>query len=205
MLNNFYDNKEAIAAFDNRIQHILNFQSSSYPGKRLGDLSNVISSWNVQNEGMGHTLRKYPGWHCARAQHAKKFTNIPISTGGGIDYETSIKEEFYSCPHIDHVGIHTYDVSEWNGREALSRAVGMARQFSKKIVLEEFGATHGKAQAMRPLINFCNNNGIPWMVWQTLKPNNPSDFEFWTDDSEMWGLLKSGAASALNAKSDVAP
>lgn len=33
-------------------------------------------------------------------------------------------------------------------------------------------------------------------VWQVVKPNNPGDFEVWTDDAATWGVLASGARAA---------
>jgi mannan endo-1,4-beta-mannosidase len=204
-LGNFYANVDAIAAYDNRIQHILNFTSKSYHGKRFGELSNVIGTWNIQNESMGHLQNQFPGWHCGRAEHAKKFTSIPISTGGGIDYASSLKEEFFACPFIDYIGIHSYNLDKHSAKKALSDGIKLARKYSKKVYLEEFGSTLDKARVMKPIIELCNTFGIPWMVWQTVKPNNDTDFEFWEDDEAMWSLLRIAAQTARERKSAVTP
>jgi mannan endo-1,4-beta-mannosidase len=204
-LRNFYDNVNAMKAFDKRVAHILSFPSKSYPGKKIGQLSNVISSFNVQNEPMGHLAKTFPKWVCNRAENAKKYTKIPISTGGGTDYAQSIELEYFKCPFIDHVGIHTYELDLGQASKYLQEGHKLALAHGKKIVLEEFGATGNKASKMKPLIQYSNQLGIPWMVWQTLKPNNPSDFEFWTEDASMWALLETEASKALRITSAVAP
>jgi mannan endo-1,4-beta-mannosidase len=154
---------------------------------------------------MGHVSRSYPGWHCGRAGNAKRFTSIPISTGGGFDYPTSVNSEFFTCPSIDHIGIHTYDLSMDQARRYLRQAHNLALANGKRVVFEEFGAVPDKAAQMGPLIRYSNQLGIPWMVWQTLKPNNPSDFEFWVEDTAMWQLLTTEAGRALQARSPVSP
>jgi mannan endo-1,4-beta-mannosidase len=204
-LSQFYANPAAMTAFDNRIAHILSYPSKSYPGRTMGELSHVIRSFNVQNEPMGHTTRRYPGWVCDRAAHAKRYTQIPISTGGGHDYASSVQEEYFTCPHLDIIGIHTYDTSMDLARTYLRHAHTLALANGKRIVLEEVGALQDKAASMRPVIEYANELGIPWMVWQTVQPNHPFDYEFWREDEPMWSLMSTEAARATQIPSAVAP
>ena len=204
-LAGFYGNAEATTFYDRRIATILTYPSKSFPGRTLRELLEVINSFNVQNEPMGSTTQRYPGWVCSRATFLKRFTRIPISTGGGADYAQSIDPEYFNCPALNHIGIHTTDLNLESAKKHLREAHNLAVAKGKKLVLEKVAAVNNKAAQMQPLLQYANQLGIPWLVWQAARPNNFWGHEFWKDDYKMWRVFVDEAASASRSPSIVAP
>lgn len=88
----FYRLPTAKADFKARLQHVLEYKSRRFPGRRLGDLHEAILSVEAENEAMGHMqLLALPpadpvlGWMCEMAGFLRPLVHpsILVSSGGG--------------------------------------------------------------------------------------------------------------------------
>jgi mannan endo-1,4-beta-mannosidase len=73
---NFYSNNNAKSDYDNRLAHILNFESPHFK-KKWSQLSEVILAFDLQNEPMINAQDKAQNndpddWLCGRAGNMKK-------------------------------------------------------------------------------------------------------------------------------------
>lgn len=67
---------------------------------------------------------------------------------------------------------------------------------NKLVNFEEFGATGAtKADELKQRIDVFNGMRVPWSPWQIVKPGNPGDYEFWTDEPA-YGVVAKGAKDA---------
>jgi mannan endo-1,4-beta-mannosidase len=205
-LDRFYKDSNGIAAFERRMQYVLTYKSKTMGGASFGSLSNVIQSFNIENESQGHLAVRYTNWLCDRAQTAKKFVSngVLVSTGGGVAFWDSLDETNFKCPYIDVIAIHSYDgIGSFDAN--LKKAASLATIYKKKIVLEEFGTTVAdKSGFINAVAALANPLGIPMMIWQAM-PANKGDFEFWADETRNWQALAKSAEDALKVKSQFAP
>ncbi|KAH9142853.1 hypothetical protein AeRB84_013104 [Aphanomyces euteiches] len=107
--------------------------------------------------------------------------NILILSGGGTDYDSCKLINFFQCPAVYVVSIHTYADANLN---------------NKRVIVEEFGYTGNKANNFANFMLAAQNAGLPWMIWEVLKPGNTCDYETWTDESEAWQAIMNGASTA---------
>ncbi|KAF8065048.1 glycoside hydrolase family 5 protein [Lyophyllum atratum] len=190
----FYTNANAIADFDKRLRHILNFQSPSF-GVPWNKLSDAIFSFEIQNEGMGHMNQVAPDWWCGRANVIRSVlgtTGIQISTGGGTDLPTSTQSQFFSCANIQIVALHDYNVDPSYVASHIDAVKGIALSSGKRLLYEEFGALGSNKQSqIQAVTNTLISTGVPWMYWEVTKPGmGSSDYEVWTDEPS-WTTLRS--------------
>ena len=132
-------------------------------------------------------------------QHAHQVARgILIGTGGGIGIDDSIIPEHFACPSIDLIGVHTYDgVGSWQGR--LGGIVSTARASGKRVIFEEFGADGkqaSKSQKLGEQLAAVQRAGLPWAVWQVMKPNQWREFETFVEDGAAWAVLSDYARQA---------
>ncbi|KAI8610731.1 hypothetical protein BC830DRAFT_718887 [Chytriomyces sp. MP71] len=221
-LDGFYKNSDAIAAYDARLQHIVNFTSSfiddSGQNKTFGQLSDLIYAFEIQNEGQadGNGDQTPNGlhysvddgdrnWWCDRATTLKisevwhTDSGIKISTGGGKDFYSSDLSENFNCGALDIVALHSYDDASQFG-DTLSSIKQKADSNSKEIIFEEFGAT-GSPDSKAGLINqgssAAQNAGISWLSWQVSKPGgNEGDYDYYINDESAWSALTSAASGS---------
>ncbi|KAF9531071.1 glycoside hydrolase family 5 protein [Crepidotus variabilis] len=190
----FYTNSNAIADFDNRLRHILNFQSPNY-GIPWHQLSDAIFAFEIQNEGMGHMSQVAPNWWCNRANTIRSVlgsTGIQISTGGGTDLPTSLQSQFFSCANLQIIALHDYNIDPSYVASHIDAAKPSAMSNGKRLLYEEFGATGGNKQGqIKAVTDTLIATGVPWMYWEIAKPGmGSSDYEVWTDEPT-WSTLKS--------------
>ncbi|TFK31397.1 glycoside hydrolase family 5 protein [Crucibulum laeve] len=190
----FYTNANAIADYDNRLRHILNFQSPNFgvPWKQLSD---AIFSFEIQNEGMGHMNQVAPNWWCDRANTIRSLlgsTGIQISTGGGTDLSTSLQSQFFSCANLQIIALHDYNLDSSYIASHIDAAKPLALNSGKRLLYEEFGATGSSKQSqIQAVTNTLISTGVPWMYWEMMKPGMKSnDYEVWTDEPT-WSTLAS--------------
>ncbi|TFK75578.1 glycoside hydrolase family 5 protein [Pluteus cervinus] len=189
----FYTNTNAIADFDNRLRHILNFQSPNF-GKPWHQLSDAIFSFEIQNEGMGHMNQVAPDWWCGRANTIRSVlgnTGILISTGGGTDLPTSLQSQFWSCPTLQIIALHDYNLDPGYIASYVDGAKPKAINSGKRMIYEEFGATGGNKQnQIKSVTDLLIATGVPWMYWEITNPGmGTSDYEIWTDEPS-WPVIK---------------
>ncbi|CAO3673343.1 unnamed protein product [Umbelopsis vinacea] len=185
----FYTNANAIADYDNRLKHILSHKYTD--GTPWSQLSNGIFSFNIENEAMGHMTM---------ADNQLGSSSIYVSTGGGADWSDSLNYYNFYCTDIDIISIHSYD-----GTSAISSnmpgAINTAKQQGKLLMMEEWGVTGDdatKASGMKSQINALNGLGIPWSLWEVVKPSS-TDFETFTDDPQAWSAITAGSKAANSA------
>lgn len=68
-------------------------------------------------------------------------------------------------------------------------------------MMEEWGVTGNdatKASGMASQIQALNGYGVPWSLWEVVKPSS-TDFETFTDQTQAWSTIKSGAKAASSA------
>ncbi|KAH0578621.1 hypothetical protein H2248_003759 [Termitomyces sp. 'cryptogamus'] len=190
----FYTNTNAIADFDNRLRHILNFQSPTFdvPWNQLSD---AIFSFEIENEAMGHMDQVAPGWWCDRANVIRSVlgnTGIQISTGGGTDLPTSTQSQFFSCSDIQVVAIHDYNLDPSYVATNIDAVKEISLSSGKRLLYEEFGALGSTKQSqIQAVTDTLISTGVPWMYWELTKPGTgAANYEVWTDEPS-WSTLQS--------------
>ncbi|KAF8152990.1 glycoside hydrolase family 5 protein [Crassisporium funariophilum] len=190
----FYTNANAIADYDNRLRHILNFKSPNF-GVPWHQLSDAIFAFEIENEGMGHMNQVAPNWWCGRANTIRSVlgnTGIQISTGGGTDLPTSLQSQFYSCANIQIIALHDYNLDPSYVASHIDAAKPLAGSSGKRLLYEEFGALGSNKQSqMQAVLKTLISTGVPWMFWELTKPGKRAgDYEVWTDEPT-WSTLAS--------------
>ncbi|KXN87162.1 Transcription elongation factor SPT5 [Leucoagaricus sp. SymC.cos] len=177
----FYTNSNAIADYDNRLRHILNFQSPNFgvPWKQLSD---AIFAFEIENEGMGHMNQVAPNWWCDRANTIRSVlgnSGTQISTGGGTDLPTSLQSQFWSCANLQIIALHDYNLDTNYVASHVDAAKPLAINSGKRMLYEEFGALGGSKQSqIQSITNWLMATGVPWMYWEIMKPGQGSnDYE----------------------------
>lgn len=194
----FYTNTNAIADYDNRLRHILNFQSPNF-GVPWHQLSDAIFAFEIQNEGMGHMNQVAPNWWCDRANTVRSVlgnTGIQISTGGGTDLPTSLQSQFWNCANLQIIALHDYNLDTNYVASHIDAAKPLAINSGKRMLYEEFGALGGSKQSqIQSITNLLMATGVPWMYWEIVKPGQgANDYEVWTDEPS-WSTLASQSSA----------
>ncbi|KAL4253208.1 glycosyl hydrolase 5 (cellulase A) family protein [Abortiporus biennis] len=190
----FYTNQNAINDFDNRLRHILNFQSPNF-GVPWQQLSDAIFAFEIQNEAMGHMNQVAPNWWCDRANTIRSVLGswgIQVSTGGGTDLPTSLQSQFFNCADIQIIALHDYNLDSSYLASHVDAAKPLALSSGKRMLYEEFGALGSSKQSeIQTVTNLLISTGVPWMYWEVTKPGKGnSDYEVWTDEPS-WNTLQS--------------
>ncbi|CAL1710284.1 unnamed protein product [Somion occarium] len=68
---------------------------------------------------------------------------IQISTGGGTDLPTSLQSQFFSCPNLQIIALHDYNLDSSYVASHVDTAKPLALQSGKRLLYEEFGALGG--------------------------------------------------------------
>ncbi|OCH85897.1 glycoside hydrolase family 5 protein [Obba rivulosa] len=189
----FYTDSSAIADFDDRLAHILNFQSPNF-GVPWYQLSDAIFALEPENEAQGHMDQVAPDWWCDRANFLRSIIGswgIQISTGGGTDLPTSTQSQFFSCDNLQIIAIHDYNIDPSYVASGVDAAKPSALSSGKRLIYEEFGAEGDSKQSdIQAVTNTLISTGVPWMYWEISKPGaGSSNYEIWTDEPS-WGTLQ---------------
>jgi len=189
----FYTDKNAIADFDRRLVHILTHRNPHFNNRQWAELSEVVFSFEAQNEAMGHMGLVNLNWQCDRAKVLKQYVKngVLVSTGGGIDFDTSSKVQYFQCPYINVISLHTYDYDANKIGQKVAEAKNLAFKYGKRIIVEEFGAKGGdKQNVLNRQIAAIKNQGVPWIVWQILRPGaGAKDYEIGTNEESWWNSI----------------
>ncbi|CAK4665570.1 unnamed protein product [Aphanomyces euteiches] len=175
-------------------------KNPNFGNRAWGNIPEAILGFEPQNESQGwlqswnngQLVVPNPNWvcdHATKMRHSIPNKNIFILSGGGTDYDSCKLINFFQCPAVYVVSIHTYADANLN---VLSQFVGLTKQYNKRVIVEEFGYTGNKANFMLA----AQNAGLPWMIWEVLKPGNTCGYETWTDESEAWQAIVNGASTA---------
>ncbi|KLO18933.1 glycoside hydrolase family 5 protein [Schizopora paradoxa] len=196
----FYTNADAVSDYDNRITHILNYQSPNF-GKAWKDLSEVIFAFDIENEAMGHLDVVAPDWWCGRAQTLRTVlgdSTIQITTGGGVDLVSSVRADFFTCSDIDIVALHSYNLDPFYLAYYTNLGKSLAVPSGKRLLFEEFGAEGSDKQGeISSAITTLISTGIPWAYWELSIPGqSSSSYEVWTDEPS-WSTIKAGALNTI--------
>ncbi|KAG9400731.1 hypothetical protein AC1031_010170 [Aphanomyces cochlioides] len=214
----FYTNTNAQADFDRRLAHILQHENPNFGNRAWGNIPEAILGFEPQNESQGWLHSTSNGqlvvpnanWVCDRAtkmrQHIDgKFaggcwqgggTAVPISPGGGTDFASSNLINSFQCAAVNVIAIHTYSDADSG---VLNHFVSLAKQYNKRVIVEEFGYGRNKAANFAKFTSTVQSAGLPWVMWEVLKPGNTGDYDMWTSESAAWQAIVNGAANA-NAK-----
>lgn len=125
-VSNFYTDPTAIAAFDDRIKHILSFKSPNFNNRPWSSISEAIFAFDIQNLGQGWDKSISDSWWCNRAAFMRKILTpeIRISSGGSINLQSSLSAYTnYPCSAIDIIGLSNQfgNVADWKPRQLLPR------------------------------------------------------------------------------------
>ncbi|KZV88563.1 glycoside hydrolase [Exidia glandulosa HHB12029] len=221
----FYENSEAQAAFDARLQHVLNYTHKTL-GKRYAELSDYIFAFEAQNEamiGLGEGyIQQHQDWQCNRAKAIKSAlgdSHILITTGGESWANESVQDGFLNCDAIDIVALHAYGSGDFN-TDGLKKYVDRAKSAGKMLVMQEWGACYfdsanNNCQQSGVLDQGTRGNniknwgkqiidsGMPWMYWCVLPNADPHygwDYEVGIDD-QGWDAILDASAYAASAQS----
>jgi mannan endo-1,4-beta-mannosidase len=145
----FYSQSDAIAAFDNRLRHVLNHQHSTL-GKPWKSLSQFIFAFEAQNEAMigngpGY-IASHQYWQCDRATTIKSElgsnSGILVTTGGESWLDESLQPDWFSCPALDIIAIHAYGLPGDLTTSRLLPYVSKAVASGKRLIVQEWGACY---------------------------------------------------------------
>jgi len=194
----FYTNANSQADFDRRLIHILTHKNPHFNNRAWGSISEAVFSFSPENEAQGHISSTDWNWHCRRAATMKPYISngVLISTGGGVDFPTSLVTNNFKCDNISIIAIHSYDAGSWSSQ--LGNAKSLAKEYNKRIIAQEFGSTgsdSSKASSLGNQITAIANAGVPWMPWEFVNPQT-TDYEFFTGTST-WNIVASHAESSL--------
>ncbi|EFJ52864.1 hypothetical protein VOLCADRAFT_86264 [Volvox carteri f. nagariensis] len=200
-LNAFYNNANAAADMDRRFTHIISHRHPGFSNRPWSAIPEAILGFDIQNEGQAHQRNgniPNPNWICERAKKLKPqlSSGMLVLTGAGADVWDSVLSQHFACSSIDVVCVHSYMADDWSSK--LPPVIQAAKQDGKRIIVEGFGATGwgSKAAGLQKQIDVFQNLGVPWMVWQVVKPNNYDNYEVFTDDTDSWSVLSSAARAA---------
>ncbi|CEO97812.1 hypothetical protein PBRA_005926 [Plasmodiophora brassicae] len=199
----FYFDSRAQSDFDRRLLHILNHQNALLGNRSWSALSEAVFAFEPENESQGYLSVPNPSWLCDRAAVIRQALGpgnpILVSTGGGVAFSDSNSKSYFQCPSIDIVAVHDYTRQTASG---LNQSLALARQYGKRIILEEFGATGtNKATSLGTQSSAAMSLGIPWIVWESLNPGaGAADYEFWTNEPG-WQTLSTNAIKSLTLNS----
>lgn len=197
----FYTSTDAQADFDKRLSWILWHQNPHFGGRRWYEINEAIFSFEAENEAMGHMNYANANWHCDRAKVIKGAlqNGILVSNGGGIDFPTSLKTEFFQCPYIDVICLHTYDYDTNYIAQQVTAARNLAWQYGKRVIVEEFGAISNQETELAAQIQAIQDLYIPWMFWEVMKPGSGGqNFEIWADENVWWSAVNPNSKTAAN-------
>ncbi|KAJ3112782.1 hypothetical protein HK100_002214, partial [Physocladia obscura] len=203
-ISQFYTSSSATAAFDARLAYIVSHRNPLMGSRAWMDIPEGVYSFEIENEAMGMSNGvEQTGdlmWWCIRATQLRKVignSQVLIGTGGGQTFETSLIPQNLGCEAIDVVGMHSYDNSESYFNASLYNGMQSAKDYGKRVILQEFGATSAKDQWVAIVASICNSLRIPWMPWEVSTVSLQSDYEFWTDDAATWAALTQYAHQAI--------
>ena len=199
----FYQNQDCINDFEKRMAWILYHQNPHFNGRRWYEIHEAIFSFEAQNEAMGHMSYFDVNWQCNRAKLIKGTVKngILVSTGGGVDFDTSIKQEYFKCPYIDVISLHTYDYDINYITSKVTQARQLAWDNGKRIMVEEFGAVQDQENELAKQMQAIQNLNVPWLFWEIMKPSaGGKDFEIWKDQSVWWSAVSPKAQAAAKIR-----
>eukprot|EP01103_Thecamoeba_quadrilineata_P013469 TRINITY_DN3756_c0_g1_i2.p1 TRINITY_DN3756_c0_g1~~TRINITY_DN3756_c0_g1_i2.p1 ORF type:complete len:473 (+),score=69.94 TRINITY_DN3756_c0_g1_i2:196-1419(+) len=198
----FYVDDNAQSDFDNRIVHILQHQNPHFNNRPWGQIDEAVFAFAPENEAQGHMNNPDWNWACRRAQTMKNYISngILISTGGGIDFATSLVSNQFDCQYIDVVSMHDYSSSTSYFQSNLANAKSLAYSSGKRVIMEEFGAQGSdsqKASFYNSILQVIADSGIPFLPWEFLRPST-TDYEFYTDSTSTWQTVSCYSKAVLN-------
>jgi len=204
----FYENSDAISAFDARLTHVLNHQHTTL-NQPWSQLSEYIFAFEAQNEamiGLGQDyIQNNQQWQCDRATTIKGVlgsnSGILVTTGGESWLDESMQPDFFTCDSLDVIAIHAYGVGDFN-TDKIQGYVQQAQQNGKLLIFQEWGACYWdtennncsvgnpldsgtRAQNIQEWADAIALAGIPWFYWQILPNADPhygSDYEIGIND-----------------------
>lgn len=195
----FYTNSDAQAVFDKRMAWIMYHKNPHFNFRPWYEIHEAIFSFEAENEAMGHMDMVNVNWQCNRAKVIKSIVRngILVTTGGGIDFGTSMKSQYYECPYIDVLTLHFYDRDTNFIWSKVNEARDLAWKYGKRIIVEEFGANSDQVNAMSGIIDKIQGLDVPWMFWEVMKPGaGGKDFEIWTNEEPWNKVIKPKAQQA---------
>jgi len=228
----FYEQQDAINAFDNRLRHIVTHTHSTL-GKQWKDLPEYIFAFEAENEAMigkgSDYIASHQYWQCDRAATIKGVlgnnSGILVTTGGESWLDESMQPDWFSCDSLDILAIHAYGPGDFDEGK-LQAYVQKAQSSGRMLIFQEWGAcyfdtsnndcpvgnplnSNTRAQNIENWANIISSAGIPWMYWEILPNNDPHygyDYEIGINDQN-WDTLSSVASntSTYNTPFNFAP
>jgi len=200
----FYTNSWAATMFDQRITHILNHQNAQMGNAAWKDLDSAIYGFEPENEPQGHMDLVAPNWVCDRASTLAGLipagSSILISSGGGIDADSSVGSWAFGCGEIDVVAVHDYNLGS-DFLTTIKNANDQAKSQGRVSVVGEWGVMgDNKAETAQTIVDALKGDGISWLYWEVTKPGaGASNFEVWTDEPT-WDILAAGGPNGNSKK-----
>lgn len=115
--DNFYANSSAVADFDSRIRYVLAHKNPYFDNRMWSELDEVVYAFDVENEAQAYMNTRDPSWMCGRAETIRSAlgdSGILVGTGGGGAFGDSLEIDYFTCPSLDIVSVHSYaDISEY--------------------------------------------------------------------------------------------
>lgn len=191
--SNFYLNEQAQNDFVARLTFLLN-HTNPYYGQRWGSLNRIIFAFDIENESQGYISKYNVRWMCDISTRIRSLVNngVLISTGGGVEYGSSLRLEYFQCSALDLIALHDYTMDGSFAREKFQQAIQLAQQYGKRAFVEEFGGRGDtqQAQALNIIAATAHGQGLSWMVWEVVPNAKKGDFEFFTNDPTAWAAYQ---------------
>eukprot|EP00470_Lotharella_oceanica_P017231 CAMPEP_0170187706 /NCGR_PEP_ID=MMETSP0040_2-20121228/42373_1 /TAXON_ID=641309 /ORGANISM="Lotharella oceanica, Strain CCMP622" /LENGTH=437 /DNA_ID=CAMNT_0010434805 /DNA_START=85 /DNA_END=1395 /DNA_ORIENTATION=- len=203
----FYKDATVTEQYAARIRHVMRHRNPYLGNKTWGDSSmEAIAMISPQNEQQGGNT--FPGapynynndsWLCTMAKVVRDELigdGILISSGGGGNFQESIRAETLNCPNVDILALHDYDGYPEDlfhySKQALDAADG-----TKRIIWEEFGSSRRNDERYySELMLNASAHGFPIFPWEFLRchdafTDGQYNYEFYnTSDPRFSGPYK---------------
>uniref|UniRef100_A0A6B2L8V3 mannan endo-1,4-beta-mannosidase n=1 Tax=Arcella intermedia TaxID=1963864 RepID=A0A6B2L8V3_9EUKA len=220
----FYEQQDAMDAFDNRLRHVLNHVHTSL-GKPWKELKDYIFAFEAQNEAMigkgSDYIAAHQYWQCDRAKTIRSVlgpsSGILVTTGGESWMDESLQPDWFACKELDVIAIHAYGVGDLMDSTKMQNYVSKAVDSGKMLLFQEWGACYfdtdnSNCPNGNPLdpsqrdaniarwADVISSAGIPWMYWQIIPNKDPHygyDFEIGVNDQN-WNTFQFVANKTTN-------
>ncbi|KAH9933245.1 glycoside hydrolase [Epithele typhae] len=227
----FYEQATPQAAFDKRLEYILNHEHTTL-GKPWKELRDYIFAFEAENEAMigkgADYIAAHTQWQCDRAQTIKNQlgsnSGILVTTGGESYLDESMQTAWFGCDALDMLAIHAYGPGDFDTAK-LEGYVTKAVAAGKLLIMEEWGVCYAtsanngaancdpgdgaqSASARNADIAQWSAQivaaGLPWLYWQAIPnadPHQGADFEIGVTGDPSWTALQAAAKAASSASS----
>ena len=211
-----YSSPEAIKAYKNRINHVLNHHNS-YLGKAWKDCDDVVYAWEIQNEPgiplkdtqlsskeKHDLMRNFLTELSSYVKSIDPNTNVSLGITGYSLYSgyPNVGDDIRTLGNIEAADIYSLHFYGGNLNQWITDHLSYCRSINKLLFIEEFG--NERKIGMPALISLYQSvaqisrtKGVPWMFWELGHRKSDNCYSINSDD-EVWQKVVIPEAALIN-------